>query len=166
MNILTGIHKADAGKITIDGVERTFPNPREAELNGVAFIHQELNIWPNLTLLENLYLMRPKRNKFGMLDKRRCSLRHKIRAELGIELPLTTEAGLCSVGHQQMTEILRILMLDAKVVIMDEPTAALTERETATLFKMMRKMKTRGVAIVYISHRMEEVFMRYHHGYA
>ena len=57
MNILTGIHKADAGKITIDGVERTFPNPREAELNGVAFIHQELNIWPNLTLLENLYLI-------------------------------------------------------------------------------------------------------------
>ena len=78
--------------------------------------------------------------------------------ELGIELPLTTEAGLCSVGHQQMTEILRILMLDAKVVIMDEPTAALTERETATLFNMMRKMKARGVAIVYISHRMEEVF--------
>ncbi len=70
MNILTGIHKADAGTITIDGVERTFPNPREAELNGVAFIHQELNIWPNLTLLENLYLMRPKRNSFGMLDKK------------------------------------------------------------------------------------------------
>lgn len=81
MNILTGIHKADAGTITIDGVERTFQNPREAELNGVAFIHQELNIWPNLTLLENLYLMRPKRNKFGMLDKRRCSLKQKIHAE-------------------------------------------------------------------------------------
>ena len=159
MNILTGIHKADAGKITIDGVERTFPNPREAELNGVAFIHQELNIWPNLTLLENLYLMRPKRNKFGMLDKKAMleEAQNTCR-ELGIELPLTTEAGLCSVGHQQMTEILRILMLDAKVVIMDEPTAALTERETATLFNMMRKMKARGVAIVYISHRMEEVF--------
>lgn len=159
MNILTGIHKADAGKITIDGAERTFPNPREAELNGVAFIHQELNIWPNLTLLENLYLMRPKRNKFGMLDKKAMleEAQNTCR-ELGIELPLTTEAGLCSVGHQQMTEILRILMLDAKVVIMDEPTAALTERETATLFKMMRKMKARGVAIVYISHRMEEVF--------
>ena len=159
MNILTGIHKADAGKITIDGVERTFPNPREAELNGVAFIHQELNIWPNLTLLENLYLMRPKRNKFGMLDKKAMLTEAENTCrELGIELPLTTEAGLCSVGHQQMTEILRILMLDAKVVIMDEPTAALTERETATLFKMMRKMKARGVAIVYISHRMEEVF--------
>lgn len=159
MNILTGIHKADAGTITIDGVERTFPNPREAELNGVAFIHQELNIWPNLTLLENLYLMRPKRNKFGMLDKKAMLAEAENTChELGIELPLTTEAGLCSVGHQQMTEILRILMLDAKVVIMDEPTAALTERETATLFNMMRKMKARGVAIVYISHRMEEVF--------
>lgn len=159
MNILTGIHKADAGTITIDGVERTFPNPREAELNGVAFIHQELNIWPNLTLLENLYLMRPKRNKFGMLDKKAMLAEAENTCrELGIELPLTMEAGLCSVGHQQMTEILRILMLDAKVVIMDEPTAALTERETATLFKMMRKMKARGVAIVYISHRMEEVF--------
>ena len=159
MNILTGIHKADAGTITIDGVERTFPNPREAELNGVAFIHQELNIWPNLTLLENLYLMRPKRNKFGMLDKKAMLAEAEhICHELGIELPLTTEAGFCSVGHQQMTEILRILMLDAKVVIMDEPTAALTERETATLFNMMRKMKERGVAIVYISHRMEEVF--------
>ena len=158
MNILTGIHKADAGTITIDGVERTFPNPREAELNGVAFIHQELNIWPNLTLLENLYLMRPKRNKFGMLDKKAMLTEAENTCrELGIELPLTTEAGLCSVGHQQMTEILRILMLDAKVVIMDEPTAALTERETATLFKMMRKMKARGVAIVYISHRMDEI---------
>jgi len=103
--------------------------------------------------------MRPKRNKFGMLDKKAMleEAQNTCR-ELGIELPLTTEAGLCSVGHQQMTEILRILMLDAKVVIMDEPTAALTERETATLFKMMRKMKARGVAIVYISHRMEEVF--------
>ena len=159
MNILTGIHKEEAGTITIDGVERTFPHPREAEQNGVAFIHQELNIWPNLTLLENLYLMRPKRNKFGMLDKKAMLTEAENTCrELGIELPLPTEAGLCSVGHQQMTEILRILMLDAKVVIMDEPTAALTERETATLFNMMRKMKASGVAIVYISHRMEEVF--------
>ena len=159
MNILTGIHKADAGTISIDGVERTFPNPREAELNGIAFIHQELNIWPNLTLLENLYLMRPKKNRFGLIDNK-AMLKEATAfcEELGIELPLTAEAGSCSVGQQQMTEILRILMLDAKVVIMDEPSAALTERETATLFKMMNKMKARGVAIVYISHRMEEVF--------
>lgn len=159
MNILTGIHKADAGTITIDGVQKTFPNPRQAELEGVAFIHQELNIWPNLSLLENLYLMRPKKNRFGLIDNT-AMLKEATEFcnELGIELPLTEEAGNCSVGQQQMTEILRILMLDAKVVIMDEPSAALTERETATLFNMMNKMKARGVAIVYISHRMEEVF--------
>lgn len=159
MNILTGIHKADAGTITIDGVETTYPNPREAEKHGVAFIHQELNIWPNLTLLENLYLMRPIKNAFGMHDKKAMLAEATAKCEeLNIDLPLTKEAGECSVGQQQMTEILRILMLDAKVVIMDEPTAALTERETDTLFHMMRQLKSRGVAIVYISHRMEEVF--------
>ncbi len=79
-------------------------------------------------MLENLYLMRPKRNKFGMLDKKGDARRStKYVPRTRHQLPLTTEAGLCSVGHQQMTEILRILMLDAKVVIMDEPTAALTE---------------------------------------
>lgn len=159
MNILTGIHKADAGTITIDGVETTFPSPKVAEEHGVAFIHQELNIWPNLTLLENLYLMRPLKGRFGTIDKK--AMRQEAEAkckELHISLPLEAEAGNCSVGQQQMTEILRILMVDAKVVIMDEPTAALTERETETLFEMMRHLKTQGVAIVYISHRMEEVF--------
>lgn len=159
MNILVGLHKADKGTIHVDGVQRTFHSPREAELNGVAFIHQELNIWPNLTLLENLYLMRPKRTKFGLLDKKSMLAEaQKFCDDMHIELPLLAEAGECSVGQQQMTEILRILMLDAKVVIMDEPTAALTERETETLFTMMKKLKERGVAIVYISHRMEEVF--------
>ena len=159
MNILVGLHKADKGTIRVDGVERTFHSPREAELSGIAFIHQELNIWPNLTLLENLYLMRPKRTKFGLLDKKSMLAEaQKFCDDMHIELPLLQEAGECSVGQQQMTEILRILMLDAKVVIMDEPTAALTERETETLFTMMKKLKERGVAIVYISHRMEEVF--------
>lgn len=159
MNILVGLHKADAGTITIDGVPTVFHSPREAELKGVAFIHQELNIWPNLTLLENLYLMRPKKTGLGLLDKKgMLAEAQAFCRDMHIDLPLEAEAGTCSVGQQQMTEILRILMLDAKVVIMDEPTAALTERETETLFTMMRKLKERGVAIVYISHRMEEVF--------
>ncbi len=159
MNILTGIHKADSGTIYVDGVETTYQSAREAEMHGVAFIHQELNIWPNLSLLENLFMMRPITKTLGIHDKE--AMRKEAEAkceELQISLPLLKEAGECSVGQQQMTEILRILMLDAKVVIMDEPTAALTERETATLFQMMRKLKERGVAIVYISHRMEEVF--------
>lgn len=159
MNILTGIHKADAGTILVDGVETTYKNPRQAEKHGIAFIHQELNIWPNLTLLENLYIMRPIRNKWGIIDKKAMLAEAEAKCEeLNIELPLLKEAGECSVGQQQMTEILRILMLDAKMVIMDEPTAALTERETDTLFHMMKQLKQRGVGIVYISHRMEEVF--------
>lgn len=159
MNILTGIHKQDEGSIFVDGREVSFKNPVEAEKYGIAFIHQELNIWPNLTILENLFLMRSITNGFGILDfkKMRRIAEDKCR-ELHIELPLDVEAGECSVGQQQMTEILRNLLLDAKVVIMDEPTAALTERETETLFAVMRSLKQRGVAMVYISHRMEEVF--------
>lgn len=159
MNILTGLHKSDGGTITIDGQPTTYANPRDAEKHGIAFIHQELNIWPNLSLLENLYLMQPKRSGLGLLDKKAMLAEAEAKCkELQIELPLTKTAGDCSVGQQQMTEILRVLMLNAKVVIMDEPSAALTERETATLFKMMRQLKAQGVAIVYISHRMEEVF--------
>lgn len=159
MNILTGLHKADGGTIEIDGQERIFRSPREAEDAGIAFIHQELNIWPNLTILENLFLMRPIKNKFGVLD---IATMRRIATEkcaaLGISLPLEKEASECSVGQQQMTEILRVLMLDAQIVIMDEPSAALTERETDVLFEVMHKMKAAGVGIIYISHRMEEVF--------
>lgn len=159
MNILTGIHKQDQGSIFVDGKEICFKSPIEAEKYGIAFIHQELNIWPNLTILENLFLMRSITNSFGVLDfkKMRQIAEEKCR-EMNIELPLDMEAGECSVGQQQMTEIMRNLLLDAKVVIMDEPTAALTDRETEKLFEVMKSLKARGVAMVYISHRMEEVF--------
>lgn len=158
MNILTGIHRQDKGQIFVDGKEISFKNPLEAEAYGIAFIHQELNIWPNLSILENLFLMHSVTNGMGILDFKamRAMAEQKCR-EIEIELPLDMEAGECSVGQQQMTEIVRNLLLDAKVVIMDEPTAALTERETEKLFEVMRSLKKRGVAMVYISHRMEEV---------
>ena len=158
MNILTGIHKQDKGQIFVDGKEISFKNPLEAEAYGIAFIHQELNIWPNLSILENLFLMHSVTNGMGILDFKamRAMAEQKCR-EIEIELPLDMEAGECSVGQQQMTEIVRNLLLDAKVVIMDEPTAALTERETEKLFEVMRSLKKHGVAMVYISHRMEEV---------
>ena len=159
MNILTGIHKADSGTICVDGREISFKNALEAEKCGIAFIHQELNIWPNLSILENLFLMQNVTNSFGMLDfKKMRRLAEEKCSQMGITLPFDAEAGECSVGQQQMTEIMRNLMLDAKVVIMDEPTAALTERETEKLFAVMHALKNKGVAIVYISHRMEEVF--------
>ena len=144
MNILTGIHKQDKGQIFVDGKEISFKNPLEAEAYGIAFIHQELNIWPNMSILENLFLMHSVTNGMGILDFKamRAMAEQKCR-EIEIELPLDMEAGECSVGQQ--------------VVIMDEPTAALTERETEKLFEVMRSLKKRGVAMVYISHRMEEV---------
>ena len=158
MNILTGIHKQDKGQIFVDGQEVSFKNPLEAEAHGIAFIHQELNIWPNLSILENLFIMHSITNGMGVLDfKAMRKLAEEKCREIEIELPLDMEAGECSVGQQQMTEIVRNLLVDAKVVIMDEPTAALTERETEKLFEVMRSLKKRGVAMVYISHRMEEV---------
>lgn len=158
MNILTGINKQDKGQIFVDGQEVSFKNPLEAEAHGIAFIHQELNIWPNLSILENLFMMHSITNGMGVLDfKAMRKLAEEKCREIEIELPLDMEAGECSVGQQQMTEIVRNLLVDAKVVIMDEPTAALTERETEKLFEVMRSLKKRGVAMVYISHRMEEV---------
>lgn len=159
MNILTGILKADAGTIEVDGKPMVFRNNKDAEDHGIAFIHQELNIWPNMTVLENLFPMKQPRTRFGFIDfkKMRAIAEQKCK-DIGIELPLDELAGNCSVGQQQMVEITRSLLLDAKVVIMDEPTAALTERETDCLFDVMRRLKANGVSIIYISHRMEEVF--------
>lgn len=159
MNILTGIHRADAGTIMVDGKEVTFKNNKDAEEHGIAFIHQELNIWPNLSVLENLFLMNQPKTRFGTIDFKKMREMAEAKCQgIGIDLPLDEIAGECSVGQQQMTEITRSLMLDAKTVIMDEPTAALTERETDRLFEVMKKLKNKGVSIIYISHRMEEVF--------
>ena len=158
MNILTGIHKADAGTIEVDGKPTVFRNNKDAEDHGIAFIHQELNIWPNLSVLENLFPVKRPKTRFGFIDfKKMREIAEKKCQDIGIELPLDEIAGNCSVGQQQMVEITRSLLLDARV-IMDEPTAALTERETECLFEVMRRLKAQGVAIIYISHRMEEVF--------
>ncbi|MFK3960182.1 sugar ABC transporter ATP-binding protein [Guptibacillus hwajinpoensis] len=159
MNILTGLHKKDSGTIVIDGQERVFDNPKEAEENGVAFIHQELNIWPELTVLENLFINKEPVTSFGLIHtKKMKAIANEQFKKLAISIPLQQEAGKCSVGQQQMIEIAKALMTDAKVIIMDEPTAALTEREIQTLFQVIRSLKKSGVSIVYISHRMEEIF--------
>ena len=158
MNILTGIHKADSGTICVDGREISFKNALEAEKCGIAFIHQELNIWPNLSILENLFLMQNVTNSFGMLDfKKMRRLAEEKCSQMGITLPFDAEAGECSVGQQQMTEIMRNLMLDAKVVIMDEPTAVLTPQEIEGLFQTMRELRDSGASIILITHKLSEV---------
>lgn len=159
MNILTGLHKRDSGTIQIDGQEKYFDNPKDAEKHGVAFIHQELNVWPEMTVLENLFIGKELRSKFGLLKtKEMKALAKKQFEKLAVTIPLDKNAGLCSVGQQQMIEIAKALMTNAKVIIMDEPTAALTEREIEKLFEVINALRKEGVSIVYISHRMEEIF--------
>lgn len=159
MNILTGLHNRDSGTIVIDGQERYFENPKEAEQNGIAFIHQELNVWPDMTVLDNLFIGKELRSKFGLLKSKEMKALAKRQFEkLAVTIPLEKEAGRCSVGEQQMIEIAKALMTDAKVIIMDEPTAALTEREIEKLFEVINALRKEGVSIVYISHRMEEIF--------
>jgi ribose transport system ATP-binding protein len=159
MNILTGLHKRDSGTIMIDGQEKYFDNPKEAEQHGIAFIHQELNVWSDMTVLENLFIGKELRSKFGILkSKEMKALAKKQFEKLAVTIPLDRNAGLCSVGQQQMIEIAKALMTNAKVIIMDEPTAALTEREIEKLFEVINALREEGVSIVYISHRMEEIF--------
>ncbi|KQL54076.1 D-ribose transporter ATP-binding protein [Heyndrickxia shackletonii] len=159
MNILTGLHKMDQGSIMIDGKETSFSNPKVAEESGITFIHQELNIWPDMTVLENLFIGKERKNAFGFLKMQEMKTLAKEQFEkLSVSIPLDKEAGQCSVGQQQMIEIAKALLTDAKVIIMDEPTAALTEREIQKLFEVIAALKKEGVSIVYISHRMEEIF--------
>ncbi|MGQ8872349.1 sugar ABC transporter ATP-binding protein [Paenibacillus sp. TSA_86.1] len=159
MNILIGLHQRDQGTIEIDGKETYFGSPKEAEQLGITFIHQELNVWPEMTVLDNLFIGKEISSSMGLLNtKQMKALAVEQFAKLSVDIPLERPAGECSVGQQQMIEIAKALMTDAKVIIMDEPTAALTEREIQKLFGVIRSLQKNGVSIVYISHRMEEIF--------
>ena len=154
------MYTKDGGTIKIDGQERTFKNAKEAEEYGIAFIHQELNILPNLTVAENMFLGKELMyGKTGILRTRQMNaIAQQQLAELGLHVRGAMLAEELSVGQQQIIEIAKALMTNASVIIMDEPTAALTDREIETLFTVINKLRKEGVSFVYISHRMEEIF--------
>ncbi|MCP3763709.1 sugar ABC transporter ATP-binding protein [Domibacillus sp. A3M-37] len=159
MNILTGLHQKNKGVIKVDGNEISFSNPKEAEQFGITFIHQELNIWPEMTVLENLFIGKEMKNSVGFLKmKEMRQLAQQKFNDLAVSISLDKPAGTYSIGEQQMIEIAKALMTEAKIIIMDEPTAALTDREIVKLFEVVASLKKKGVSIVYISHRMEEIF--------
>lgn len=159
MKILTGVYTKDAGTVLVDGKEVNYKNPQEAEKAGIVFIYQELNVMFDLTVEENLFMGKEIHGKFGICDKKAM---HKKAQEalniLGVNISPKTVMAELSVGQQQMVEICKALMADAKVIIMDEPTAALTQSETVALFKVIESLRKKGVSMVYISHRMEEIF--------
>ena len=159
MKILTGVYTKDAGTILVDGVEVNYKNPQEAEKAGIVFIYQEINSLFDLTVEENLFMGKEITKGFGICDKK--AMREKaqeVMDRLGVSIPIDAVMGDLSVGQQQMVEICKALMVDAKVLIIDEPTAALKQSETEVLFEVMKGLVEKGVSIVYISHRMEEIF--------
>ena len=159
MKILTGVYTRDAGTVIVDGQEVVYKNPQEAEKAGIVFIHQELNVLFDLTVEENMFLGKEIHNRFGVCDKKAMRREvQKILDVLGVKIDPAEKMDQLSIGQQQMIEIAKALMVDAKVIIMDEPTAALTASETDVLFDVVRSLKKKGVSIVYISHRMEEIF--------
>lgn len=159
MKILTGVYTKDAGKVFVDGKEVDYKNPQEAEKAGIVFIHQELNVLFDLTVEENLFIGKEIKKGFGFCDQK--AMRKKAEEalkNLGVSISPKEVMSNLSVGQQQMIEICKALMVDAKVIIMDEPTAALTQSETKVLFEVIQNLRKKGVSMVYISHRMEEIF--------
>lgn len=159
MKILTGVYTRDAGTVMVDGKEVNYKNPQEAEKAGIVFIYQELNVMFDLTVEENLFMGKEIHGRFGICDRKAMQKKAKETLNmLGVDISPKTVMSDLSVGQQQMIEICKALMVDAKVIIMDEPTAALTQSETVALFKVIESLRKKGVSIVYISHRMEEIF--------
>ena len=159
MKILTGVYTKDAGTVLVDGKEVNYKNPHEAEKAGIVFIYQELNVMFDLTVEENLFMGKEIHGKFGICDKKAMQKKAQEALNiLGVNISPKTVMAELSVGQQQMVEICKALMADAKVIIMDEPTAALTQSETVALFKVIESLRKKGVSMVYISHRMEEIF--------
>ena len=157
MKVLTGIYKKDSGTITYEGKEIEFANTREAQDAGVVIVHQELNMLGHLTVAQNLFIGREFMNGVKIDDKKMNEEAKKLFDKLNVDIdPAETMSNL-TVGKQQMCEIAKAVSFDAKVIIFDEPSAALTETEIEAMFEIIRDLKKRNIAMVYISHRMDEI---------
>lgn len=148
MKILTGVYTRDAGKVFVDGKEVVYNNPQEAEEAGIVFIYQELNVLFDMTVEENMFMGKEIVGPFGICDKAAMRKQaQEVMDKLGVNIPVDAVMSDLSVGQQQMVEIAKALMVDAKVLIMDEPTAALTQSETRTLFDVVKGLRAKGVSI-------------------
>ena len=157
MKILSGIYSKDSGEIYLDGELCHFQNPKEAQNKGVAIIHQEMNLCNDLSVSENIFLGREVMEGLSLNHKKMDEEAQKILDDLGISMKSTELAGDLKVSEQQMVEIAKALSQDAKVLIMDEPTSALSRKEIEDLFRVIRKLRDEGRGIIYISHRLDEL---------
>ena len=158
MNIISGVYPDYVGDVFLEGKKVNFRNTADAEAAGIAMIHQELNLIPHLSIAENIFLGCEPLNAFGLIDYGKM---HRDAAEILARLHFTenTHKNICDlrVGQQQMVEIAKALSIDAKVLIMDEPTSSLSEKETHVLFGLIEELTAQGVGIVYITHKMDEL---------
>jgi len=159
MKILAGIYTPDKGDIRLKGAEIRLKSPLDALENGIAMIHQELNLMPFMTVAENIWIRREPKNRFGFVDHGAMHrMTEALFARLNIAIDPDIEVRYLSVANRQMVEIAKAVSYNSDVLIMDEPTSALTEREVEHLFRIIRDLRSQGIGIVYITHKMNELF--------
>ncbi len=160
MNILGGNLRADCGEIIFSGKPLAHADPREAERRGIAFIHQELNLFPNLTIAENLFLTRlPRSARLPWINKSELHARaRELLLEVGLDVSPNAPLESLSSGERQLVEIAKALSFSARIIIFDEPTTSLTARETEHLFALIAKLRARGMTLIYISHALADIF--------
>ncbi|KQX27716.1 D-ribose transporter ATP-binding protein [Ensifer sp. Root423] len=159
MKILAGIYTPDKGDVKLKGAEIRLKSPLDALENGIAMIHQELNLMPFMTVAENIWIRREPKNRFGFVDHGEMNrITARLFDRLKIKIDPEIEVRHLSVANRQMVEIAKAVSYESDVLIMDEPTSALTEREVAHLFEIIRDLREQGIGIVYITHKMNELF--------
>lgn len=160
IKIISGVYRPDSGEMRVNGQPVQFNTPGNAQAAGIAAIYQELGQYPDLTVAENIFMGHMPRTRFGTLDWKTANAKSRVlldTLEAG-DLDVRAKIGTLNVGNRQRVEIAKALSRDARIVIMDEPTAALTARDVEQLFAIVRSLRERGVGLIYISHRLEEVF--------
>lgn len=157
MKVLTGIYQPDDGEIFFEGKPYTVKNIGEAQALGIAMIHQELNMMNDLTVAQNVFIGREIKKGFWLKDAEMVKETQKIFDRIGIKIDPKMQLGRLTVGKQQMVEIAKAVSRDCKLLILDEPTAALTQTEIEELFRIMEDLKAKGIGMIYISHRMDEI---------
>ena len=158
IKVLTGVHQADEGQIFVDGVEQHFKDPNDSAAAGIACVYQELNIEKLLSITDNIFINKWIK-KGGLLDYPTMHKKAKeVMLSLGQDVDPTKPAGNFGMGVQQMIEIAKAVLIDAKMIIMDEPTSSLGEKEVEQLMKTCRELRDRGIGIVFVSHKLEELF--------
>jgi ribose transport system ATP-binding protein len=158
MKVLNGIHKRDEGEIIVNGESVEFESTKEAQNAGLAIIHQELELIPHLNVAENIYLGREEKNGVFINYKKLYQNTDDVLNMLGVEIDPKAKIKDLNIGSQQMVEIAKAVSQNAEILVMDEPTSSLTNQEIEILFRLINRLKEKGIAIVYISHRLEEVF--------